>query len=148
MTDLLSKFGMVDANPKQVLISVGTVLVKGSTSGEQSLQDAGALYREMVGGLMYLSTCTRPDISQSVSMLGRYSANPTQQHWQAGKGLLRYISANRSEGIRYGGHKKEMKLYVDADFAGDLDTRRSTTGYVVTINGGVGGGYKWAYHLV
>lgn len=62
-------------------------------------------------------------------------AAPTTVHWQAAKGVLRYIAGTRSLGITYGLGSGAVG-YCDADYAGDLDTRRSTSGYVFTLGGG------------
>jgi hypothetical protein len=66
-------------------------------------------------------------------------ANPTTIHWQAAKGVLRYLAATADYGITFGGSGPsdlELLGYCDADYAGDIDTRRSTTGYVFGLNGG------------
>ena len=87
---------------------------------------------------MYLSICTRPDISYAVGSLARYMANPTTVHWQAAKGVLRYLAGTSDYGITFGAGAADLNLlgYCDADYAGDIDTRRSTTGYVFLYNGG------------
>jgi len=48
-------------------------------------------YASVVGSLMYAQTCTRPDISFAVGMLGRYQSNPGLKHWKAAKKVLRYL---------------------------------------------------------
>ena len=58
------------------------------------------------------------------------------QHWLAAKGVLRYLAGTIQTGISYGHVVAPLVGYCDADFAGDLDTRRSTTGYVFVLNGG------------
>jgi ribonuclease HI len=64
-------------------------------------------------------------------------ARPTTAHWAAAKGVLRYVAGTKDYGITYGGIGDTKIIgYCDADFAGDIDTRRSTTGYVFTIGGG------------
>jgi ribonuclease HI len=63
-------------------------------------------------------------------------ASPTTVHWNSAIGILRYLAGTKSYGITYGGNNKEIQGYCDADYAGDLDTRRSTTGYVFILNGG------------
>ena len=88
---------------------------------------------------MYAMVCTRPDISQAVSIVSRYMHNPGKGHWQAVKWILRYIQKTVDVGLLF---KQDNTLgkgvigYVDSDYAGDLDKRRSTTGYVFTLAGG------------
>ena len=94
---------------------------------------------------MYLSICTRPDISQAVGALARYMTKPTTTHWQAAKDVLRYLNGTSTYGITFGGsHSLDLTAYCDADYAGDLDTRRSTTGYVFILNGGA---ISWSSRL-
>ncbi|KAG8492333.1 hypothetical protein CXB51_009816 [Gossypium anomalum] len=96
-------------------------------------------YSNSVGSLMYAMVCTRPDISQAVSIVSRYMHNPGKGHWQAVKWILRYIQKTVDVGLLF---KQDNTLgkgvigYVDSDYAGDLDKRRSTTGYVFTLAGG------------
>ena len=92
-------------------------------------------YSGLIGSLLYLSVGTRPDIAQAVGALSRYMAKPSEDHWVAAKGLLRYLSGTVGLGLKYGAGGGFVG-YCDADFAGDIDTRRSTTGYVFTLYGG------------
>ena len=93
-------------------------------------------YNMLVGSLLYLSTSTRPDISFAVGVLSRYMANPMKEHWEAAIHVLKYLKSTAAEGIVYGGEKEEMKTYCDADYGGEVDTRKSTTGYILVLNGG------------
>lgn len=64
-------------------------------------------------------------------------ANPTEQHWLAAKRLLRYLKGTTGLGIFYKkGGCKELIAYTDTDFAGDLDDRKSTSGYVFFLGSG------------
>ncbi|XP_052297115.1 secreted RxLR effector protein 161-like [Citrus sinensis] len=94
-------------------------------------------YASVVGSLMYVVVCTRPDISQAVSMVSRYMHNPAKNHWLAVKWILRYLYGTIDVGLLF---KKDCGQqcvgYCDSDFAGDLDKRRSTTKYVLTLGGG------------
>ena len=96
---------------------------------------------ELVGSLLYLAHCTRPDISYAVGVLTRYMSKPGLQHWDAAWDLLKYVKGTKGMGISFGGGGgggagNGLEVYADADWAGDLDSRRSTTGFVVLLNGG------------
>ena len=80
---------------------------------------------------------SRPDITYSVSTLARYSSRPNQQHWTALKRVLRYLKGTVKYGICYTQKSsKECIGYSDADWAGDLGDRKSTSGYLYQISGG------------
>jgi hypothetical protein len=80
--------------------------------------------------------CTRPDIAQAVGAVARYMSAPTAQHWSAVKMILRYVKGTTTLGLVYGSGEPGLAGYCDADYAGDVDTRKSTTGYVFILNGG------------
>jgi hypothetical protein len=142
---LAQKFGMADAKSKRVPMATTMHLVPLTSEGER-YSDIGE-YRSLVGGLQWLATCTRPDIACVVGMLGRYGADPTKQHMAAARGVLQYVASTANTAIEYGGADAsargangivlEPTGYCDADFAGDSGTRKSTTGFVFMLNGGV-----------
>lgn len=81
---------------------------------------------------MYLAIGTRPDIAYAVSVASRFLEKPTIVHERAGKRILRYIKKTLNFGLLYTKNSlDEMKFYSDADFAGDTNTRKSTSGFVV-----------------
>lgn len=140
ITDLLKKHDMKECKTQSVPLNTATKLTK---TGEALDTDAHG-YSQLIGSLMYLSVCTRPDISQAVGALARHMANPTTAHWRAAKGVLRYISGTANYALSFGEKELKLEAYCDADYAGDLDTRRSTTGYVFTLNGGA---ISWSSRL-
>lgn len=127
---LIKRFGMEEANPTQVPMHKGADLRR---TGENILHDA-APYMELVGGLLYLSTTTRPDLALAAGKLAQYMRLPEQRHWQAAKGALRYLVGTQKMGLRYGSGGGLVGS-VDADYAGCPDTRRSTAGWVYHWNG-------------
>ena len=129
-TEILSDYGMLDCAPKSTPLS-STAKV----TGDGELLAAEMPYRQLVGSLLYLSVCTRPDIAHAVGALSKYLAAPTTDHWLMAKRVLRYLAGTTSTGINFTG-TSSITGYCDADYAGDLDTRRSTTAYVFTLNGG------------
>ncbi|KAJ9525587.1 hypothetical protein QJQ45_003387 [Haematococcus lacustris] len=128
--ELLSTYSMTEAHSKAVPMAPGTKLVK---EGD-ALDTAHHSYSALVGSLLYLSCCTRPDIAYAVGALARHMAAPTQQHWTAAKAVLSYLKGTASQGLVFGGNDS-LQGYCDADYAGDKDTARSTTGYVFTLHG-------------
>jgi len=128
---LLKAFGMEACTPNKTAMATG---VKLSKTGE-NLLPAGNRYAELVGSLLYLSTTTRPDIAFAVGVLSRFMSCPEQDHMLAAKGVLRYLRGTTRLGVVYSGNEP-LQGYVDADWAGDTDGRRSTTGFVFTLNGG------------
>lgn len=91
-------------------------------------------YANAIGSLMYAMVYTRPDISHVVGVVSRYMHNPGKDHWQAVKWILRYIHNTVDVGLVFEQKDSQYLVgYCDSDYAGDLDKRRSTTGYVFTI---------------
>jgi histone deacetylase 1/2 len=90
-------------------------------------------YRSVVGALQYL-TLTRPDISFSVNKVCPYLHAPTTTHWSTVKRILRYISGTKKFGLKIRRSQSMMvSAFSDADWAGCLDDRRSTGGFVVFL---------------
>ena len=91
------------------------------------------LFRSLVGGLNYL-TYTRPDIAHSVSVVSRYMHSPTKQHLGATQRVLKYVAGSIKLGILYES-VDNFKLvgYSDSDWAGCLDDRKSTSGFVLSL---------------
>ncbi|KAJ9534619.1 hypothetical protein QJQ45_002903 [Haematococcus lacustris] len=130
---LLDRFSMTAANGRVLPMTPGTRLVKEGSPLDSS---SAHRYRELVGALLYASTCTRPDIAFAVGQLSRFMQAPTQQHQQVAFGLLRYLKRTAEMGLVYSRNSSpQLQGYVDADYAGDPDSMRSTTGNVFVLNG-------------
>ncbi|CAL9021631.1 unnamed protein product [Prunus brigantina] len=122
--DLVAKFGLESAKPVRNPMSTTEKLHKDPT-GEQIDQK---LYRSMIGSLLYL-TASRPDISFSVGVCARFQACPKQSHLAAVKRIIRYISGTLHFGIHYSFDSNvEIAGFSDADWAGNIDDRKSTSG--------------------
>jgi hypothetical protein len=93
----------------------------------------------MVGSMMDAALYTRPDIAFVANKLSQYNTDPSAAHMHAAKHLLRYLKGSIDLGITYsaaiGGDLTPI-TYADASYASDLDDRKSTTGYVIMLNGG------------
>jgi hypothetical protein len=101
-------------------------------------------YSKCVGSLLYLRVCMRPDIAQAVGALAHYMAAPTVAHWEATLGVVRYLVGTVDYSLTFGGSSETLVGYCNADYAGDLDSRRSTTGYVFLM---FGGAVSWSSQL-
>jgi hypothetical protein len=94
-------------------------------------------YASAVGSLMYAQVCTRPDLTFVTGMLGRYQKSLGISHWNGIKKGLRYIQGTKGLMLTYErSDSLEIVGYSDSDFAGCLDTDRSTSGYVFKLTGG------------
>lgn len=95
-------------------------------------------YRELVGSLMYLAVGTRADIAYAVGIASRFVENPTVAHERAAKRILKYLKKTLTFGILYlSSETNELFVYSDADYAGCLDTRRSTSGSAFIYGSGI-----------
>ena len=87
-------------------------------------------YSSAVGSLMYAMVATRPDIAFAVGVVSRYMANPGKKHWEAVKHILKYLKGTSSRCLRFGNSDASIIGYMDSDYGGCADTRRSTSGYI------------------
>ena len=120
-------------------------------------------YLSMVGSLMHIANCVRCDVAYAVGALARHAVHPGKEHVRTAKRVLIYLYSTRSLGITYFRHVVDknvprmyetakhplrtesnlLQTFTDSDYAGD-DTRRSTMGVVVMLNGGP---VSWASQL-
>eukprot|EP00877_Chromochloris_zofingiensis_P008872 jgi/Chrzof1/4238/Cz14g04120.t1 len=133
ITELLERYGAVDSKIKSVPLSPSVKLAKDEGG---PLDKEHYPYSQLVGSLMYLAITSRPDLAFSVGALARYMSCPTTVHWQAAKGVLRYLGGTLDYGITFGSDSNDLIGYCDADYAGDTDTRKSTSGYIFILHGG------------
>eukprot|EP00121_Abeoforma_whisleri_P016035 Awhi_evm1s14737 len=93
-------------------------------------------YQQLVGSLLYLSCGSRPDIQFTVNACSRLNKNPTKDGWKCLKDILKYLKGTKNLGLYFGkSNSLNINIYVDADYATDVLTRRSRTGLVILING-------------
>lgn len=132
---VLETYSMQDSKPTDTPLA----LDKGYQENE-SHKVIAFPFREAVGSLLYISNKTRPDLAFAVNFCSRYTTNPGNKDIQNVKRILRYLQGTIQLGIKYK-EKECQKLiaYCDSDYAGDLDTRKSTTGYVIYYKGGLVG---------
>jgi hypothetical protein len=134
---VLKRFKMKDFRPVSTPVSKGTILNKSMcpTNKTKLEEMIAVLYAQAVGSLMYTMTSTRLDICYAVGLVSRYQSNPGKAHWQAVKRIFRYLHMTKSMKLCFGLNELEIKGFIDADFAGDTDDRKSTSGYVFLFGG-------------
>jgi hypothetical protein len=130
--DVVTNFNMLDSKPAISPMANGVVLSK--TDGKPL--DPDVPYAELVGSLLYLTVNTRPDMAYAVGVLSRFMSKPMDTHWTAAKRVLRYLAGTIELGIMYHRGQNDVSAYSDADFAGEIDQRKSTSGMAVVMNGG------------
>ncbi|OIT08893.1 retrovirus-related pol polyprotein from transposon tnt 1-94, partial [Nicotiana attenuata] len=124
--EILKKFEMDNCNPVSTPVECG---VKISKHGDGENVNP-TFFKSLVGSLRYL-TCTRPDILYGVGLVSRFMEAPTTSHLKVAKRILRYIKDTLDYGILYSSSKDSKFVgYCDSDWAGDIDDRKSTTGFV------------------
>lgn len=134
LRNVLKKFDMTDCKPASTPIEKGLQLEKGSPS-ETSAQP----YRELIGCLMYATLTTRPDLCAAVNYFSGFQGCFTDRHYKYAKHILRYVRGSADLRLFYGYHKDAGVLvgYSDADWGGDHNDRKSTSGYVFKVFGNV-----------
>ena len=99
------------------------------------LMEGRTPYQEVVGCLQWIAGCTRPDISYAASYLARYMVAPLTHHWELAMKVVSYLICTSTVGIELGGNPTGLEIWVDSSWGDCKDTRRSTTGYIVMLDG-------------
>ncbi|KAD6454983.1 hypothetical protein E3N88_09689 [Mikania micrantha] len=127
---ILEKFNEGDTSVAQTPVDTTQHLSKNRGEGVAQLE-----YSRIIGSLMYLMTCTRPDLAYAVSRLSRYISNPSSEHWKGMTRLLRYLRYTRNYRLHYGRDPAVIEGYSDANWISDMKDSKSTSGYVFTLGG-------------
>ena len=90
-------------------------------------------YASGCGSLMYAMVANRPDIAYVVGVVNRCTANLDKAYWNAVKSITRYLKGTKNKCLCYGKGPLELKSFYNSNMAGDVDTRKSTSGYVFTL---------------
>ena len=130
---VLKRFQMENSKPTATPIDTGAKLTKATEDSKLFNQE---LYQSAIRSLLYLSTRTRPDIAYAVSNVARFCSKPTMEYWKSIKHIMHYLNGTRNYGLLYDKEKvTDFIGYSDADWAGDLDDCRSTSGYLFKLSG-------------
>ncbi|CAI7802230.1 unnamed protein product [Closterium sp. NIES-53] len=133
---VLQRFGFQFSSPQLTPLSSSHSL--SARPSDESVEPSGR-YPELVGCLMYLMTCTRPDLEYPLSLLARYVAPGRHQkvHWDAAKRVLRYLCSTLGMGLVLGGRGPVVLTgHSDASWVDDLATQRSSQGYTFSLGSG------------
>ncbi|CAI7857308.1 unnamed protein product [Closterium sp. NIES-53] len=133
---VLQRFGIQFSSPLPNPLSIGHSLL--APPSDESVEPSG-LYPELVGCLMYLMTCTRPDLVYPLSLFARYVAPVRHQnvHWDVPKRVLRYLCSTSGMGLVLGGQGSVVLTgHSDDSWADDQATQRSSQGYTFSLGSG------------
>jgi len=127
---VLEQFGMNKSKSTDTPIAPSKVITEDNES------EGKFPYRQAIGNLLYLSNKTRPDITLAVNLESRHVEKPTTQDVVNVKRTLRYLCGTQDNGLLFSSKSDDesdrvLETFCDADYAGDVDNRRSTTGYVI-----------------
>ena len=136
--EVLKRFHMEDCKPVATPLDISTKLVKDMDpkSDVEAKSMAKVPYQEAVGSIMYAMTGTRADLAFPISVVSQFMTNPNDAHWMAVKRIMRYLKGTMHLKLELGGKLVKLHGFCDADWAGDINDRRSTTGYTFLIGGG------------
>jgi hypothetical protein len=133
---MLEKFGLINCKP-----TITPLPPKQCYVSAPNYRPIPHPYRPIIGSILYASLGTRPDTAYAINILAQFNESPTEEHWAAAKRVLRYLKGTCSHGIIFRRHFNvktgcvDIRVYSDADWAGDKETRKSRSGYIVFING-------------
>lgn len=128
---------MLDCTPVSTPMESGTPgALMPSDVDHQAEESIILWYGSAVGSLMYIAVMTRPDISYSLSVVSRYSCNPSTPHVKAVVRIFRYLKGTLEQSIIYYIDGEDYFEHSDSDFVGLVHGRRSTTGWIFILYGG------------
>ena len=92
-------------------------------------------YQSVIGSLLYIMLGTRPDLAYSVIKMSQYSSNPSEEHLQKAMQIVHYLAHTQTLCVTYtaSGNQTGLIAYSDTDWARDVETSRSTTGYAIFL---------------
>ena len=124
---VLERFSMINAKPAPTPLPTGQ---NPKAATDKALSKLLSDYQSIIGSLLYLMIGTRPDIAFAVTKLAQFATNPSQEHFDRAKYICHYLVGTMDYALVYDGKSgKGLTAYTDSDWASDLITRRSVTGF-------------------
>ncbi len=134
LKEVLKCFCMDDCKAIRMPLDPKTKLKKNEDKDDEMVK---VPYQQVVGSLMYAILCTRPDLAYPINVVSQHMANPSLEHWIAVKCIFRYLQGTLQFKLCFRGLTPQGLVgYCDADWADDLEDRRSTTRFVFMMGGG------------
>nr|GEV90079.1 zinc finger, CCHC-type [Tanacetum cinerariifolium] len=134
---VLKKFNYFDCTPVSTYMDTSEKLMPNNGQIVSQLE-----YSRVIGCLMYVMTCTRPDIAFVVGKLSSYTSNPGTQHWQAIQRVLKYLKKTIDYRLTYTGYPSVLEGYTDASWINNTEDNSSKSGWVFLLGGGA---ISWAF---
>ncbi|XP_022877047.1 uncharacterized protein LOC111395297 [Olea europaea var. sylvestris] len=125
---ILDKFKKYDIMYMKTSMNVSMHLVSDTGDSKSQLE-----YSRIIGSLMYVMNCTRPDIAYSISRLNRYTSNPSTDHWKTIVRVLGYLKHTKNFGLHYSRYPTVLEGYSDANWISHTKDSKSTSGYIFTL---------------
>ena len=136
LQNVLRKFGMENCKEISTPLEFGKYF---SLKEENEPSADKRMFQSAVGCLAYAATATRPDLSASVGVLSKFMSDPSVEHWQGIKRVMRYIKGTLDHGVRIDTSEYDainLIGYSDGDWAGGAVSRKSTSGFLFKLEGG------------
>ena len=127
---VLKRFGHYDSKPCATPFDPNYKLKKNMGDSVSQLE-----YSRVIGSLMYITNCTRPDIAYSINRLARYTNNLAKEHWFAFVRVLRYFKHTIKYGLHYKRYPSVIEGFSDANWIFDSLESKSTSEYIFNLGG-------------
>ena len=137
---ILALYNMQEANHRKTPLEPGVQLSKQDSPATPD-PALHCMYRGIIGHLSFLVMMTRPDSAFAFAELSRFVQAPGEVHMKSARHILAYLAGTSEEGVTYSAPTDAKDLnclhgWVDSDYAADPDTRRSVSGYLISMNNG------------
>jgi hypothetical protein len=129
---IVNQYGQAGCKSRSTPLNSGISL---SPKIEEQDEFDASKYRTLVGSLLYVANCTRPDIAYAVGLLCRFMSKPGKEHWNAAISVVKYLSGTKTLGLCYKKGAFTLTGYCDSDLGGAIPERKSTSGYAFLLGG-------------